>query len=257
VGGIIYGNWFAGEAAYMLRVGVHMPDVKIERAEGIDFWLPPLQLHVIMAGCAVSLALVSFAITIRRITGIETVAPAPSGEPTDPVAMLRSLSPDSVFSRVDVPGASRFWLLTTLLAILAMLGGWYVLARESDAFTQAREQHLPVYKFLWNLVKPDPANPFTRRFLHVAAGGAIVLMPLLLALLSRVAPRRRGLLTIASLILFAAIAIQVWLGTLLMWDTIEGPATRFNGRATTIEKHSATDPFATTLPTTAPSSTAP
>jgi hypothetical protein len=73
------------------------------------------------------------------------------------------------------------------------------------------------------MVRPSP-----RRLYHVISGGVIVFVPLLLALITRVSRRPKALLSLLSLVLLAAVALQVWLGVLLMFDTPDGPVTHFN-----------------------------
>ena len=81
-----------------------------------------------------------------------------------------------------------------------------------------------------------------RRFWHVISGGTIVIIPLLLAAITRVSRRPKALLTLLSLVLLAAVALQVWLGVLLMFDTPTGALTHFNRSGDA----------STTAPTTAP-----
>jgi len=63
---------------------------------------------------------------------------------------------------------------------------------------------------------------------HAIAGVSIVVLSLLLAIIAGTAPRARGLIFLISLLLIAAVAAQVWLGILMLWDTHDGPAQRFN-----------------------------
>ena len=71
----------------------------------------------------------------------------------------------------------------------------------------------------------DPA--LTRRLAHAIVGTVIVVDSLILALLSRVARRRATVLAAFALPLVLALAAQVWLGVLLLFDTAQGPVTRF------------------------------
>ncbi len=53
-------------------------------------------------------------------------------------------------------------------------------------------------------------------------------MPLLMAALARWAPKRRLVLVIFTVVLVAAIGLQVWLGMLMTFDTPAGSITKFN-----------------------------
>ena len=209
-------------------------DVKrdIERA------LPPLQIHTILAGFAVSFALAALGLSLRAAN---TARAATLIEPADELSDLAAAygarpvrprvgpEPDAfeetrggvarveVVDRSRVPSA-RFWLLTALFAVATAGFGWWVLLRSESV------QNIWDFGGLWH----QHIKIFPRRMFHVIAAGAIVLLPLLLALLARVAPRKRGLIFFIALLLIAAVAAQVWLGILLMWDTPEGEVTKFN-----------------------------
>jgi hypothetical protein len=57
-----------------------------------------------------------------------------------------------------------------------------------------------------------------RRRAHVVAAAAIIVLPLIMALLARVARRSRLTITLFGLFLVAVVAAQVWVGVLLMFD---------------------------------------
>ena len=61
----------------------------------------------------------------------------------------------------------------------------------------------------------------------MVAAGTIVVLVLLLAALARWARRRRLLLATVGLLLLAALAAQLWLGVLLMYDTPSGRIDQF------------------------------
>jgi hypothetical protein len=67
-----------------------------------------------------------------------------------------------------------------------------------------------------------------RRMVHVAAGGSIVVLLLILAALARWAPRQKWVLVFFALLLVIAVAVQVWMGILLLYDTPQGPLVHFN-----------------------------
>jgi hypothetical protein len=205
-------------------------DIKrdIERA------LPPLQVHVVLAGFAVAAALAALGLSLRAAN---TARAATLVEPADELSDLAAAygarpvrpgrdsfdpSPGTV-ARVDVVDRSRvpsarFWLLAALLAVMTGAFGWWVLLRSEEV------QNMWDFAGLWNAHVKD----YPRRMFHVIAAGAIVMLPLVLAIIARAAPRQRGLIFLLSLLLIGAVAVQVWLGVLLMWDTPEGGVRGFN-----------------------------
>jgi len=205
--------------------------------------LPPMQAHVILAGFAVAIALAAMGASLRAAGAARAAA---AGEPVDELSELaaaygaRPVRPGrgpevssyaDAYAAAGAAGAARnapydvgrtpsarLWLLTFLLALLTAGIGYWMLIR-GDAV-----QNLVDFAGIWN----NHIKLHERRMFHVIAGGAIVVLPLLLALLARVAPRARGLLFLVSLLLIVAVAAQVWLGTLMLWDSHEGPARAFN-----------------------------
>lgn len=198
--------------------------------------LPPLQVHVVLAGFAVSAALASLGLSLRAANTANAVLVQPADELSDlaaaygarPVRPRVGPEPDAFedvsggTARVDVVDRSRvpsarFWLLTALLAVATAAYGWWVLVRSESV------QNMWDFAGLWN----HHIKVSDRRMVHVIGAAAIVLLPLILALLARFAPRKRGIIFGLSLLLIAAVALQVWLGILLMWDTPDGALTGF------------------------------
>jgi hypothetical protein len=198
---------------------------------------PPLQNHAIFAGFAVALAALSLGLSWRashapsaehNVTQIAAAFGAvssgggrdvfdQSGTPAPPLPDTRAVDKEPP---TGVPSA-RFWLLTFLAAAITLALGWWVLAADAETFDIKR---------LWYLVFDLPIQNIghlTRRQAHVICGSAIVILPLLLAILARLAPRRKILLLPVGLLLVAAIATQIWLGILMMYDTNSGPVTHF------------------------------
>src|SRR5207237_5821015 len=133
------------------------------------------------------------------------------------IDVARSLNPDAdVRSRPVRLPVARTWLLATLLALgTAVAGVWTILG--TDGLRRLDLNTLVV------MVKSSQ-----RLLLHSASGIAIVVVPLLLALVTRVSRRPKVMLTLLGLVLVAAVSAQVWLGVLLMLDTERGSAYRFN-----------------------------
>lgn len=239
-------------------------DPTIEQPNAAAHWLHVpsryyVQGHVLLAGITAAVALAALGLSWRAAgNGRRIPADAEEEHITDPafdepgrrpahaqdVAMFRSFQPKAAV--YDVPASvpsGRWWLIAFLLALLTAAGGFWFLASATDAFNVAEQENRKVYEVVWDKVtehehhhepgkKENEANPpwLTRRFAHVALGGAIVVVPLIMALLSRIARKSRVLLSISTLLTVAAVAAQVWVGLLLMHDsphgTIYGPQPR-------------------------------
>ncbi len=187
--------------------------------EWATYIAPPMQVHVIGAGFVLSLAALSMGLSMRVITtGVPTVEGvgriADALEHTDPRGRSR-LSPTQLGALPweNLPSA-RFWLLTSLTAIVtASAGAWY-LGLSADTFDPAK---------LW-----EYARATERRFVHIITGSVIVILPLLMAIFARFAPRGKFILLLMSLLILLAMAVQVWMGVLMLFDGIEGPTRAFN-----------------------------
>jgi uncharacterized membrane protein len=180
---------------------------------------PPMQVHLIGAGFVLSLAALSMGLSMRVITtGVPTVEGvgriADALEHTDPRGRSR-ISPTQLGALPweNLPSA-RFWLLTALAALLtACAGAWY-LGLSADTFDPVK---------LW-----EYARATERRFVHIVTGSAIVVLPLLMAIFARFAPRAKFILLVMSLLILLAMAMQIWIGVLMLFDGIEGPTRSFN-----------------------------
>ena len=212
--------WHGGEAVYRHGVAVDPTPPSTQPIEGplyerINAMFPPVQFHAIMAGVAAAVALASVGVAFRRITGEVVATDDDAAE-----SLVKSLEPQAEVAPLK-PG--KAWLVTAFFFILTALGGWYVLGSSNSGFAP---------KALWDLVADRErdlnSSPLNRRFAHVIAATATIVLPLVLAMVGRWAPRRKLVLLVLSLVLLAAIGIQVWLGVLLLFDTPSGPVVRFN-----------------------------
>jgi len=257
--GMMWGAYHGGETVYRHGTGVltvqakgptahatepkpteSTADEQVEVKRKLEKYVPPLQLHALLAGLAVAVALGALGLSIRAIGmasdvesggGLDDLEPGPERDmlyqpavPRGPAAMdvARSLNPDAdVNVRPARLPVSRVWLLASLLAAGAAVAGVWMLAGRDEVRTWEPRR-------LWTMVTPNNENPGLRRVVHVATGGVIVVTPLLLALATRVSRRPKGSVTVLGLLLVAAVAVQVWLGVLLMLDTPRGSLMRFN-----------------------------
>jgi uncharacterized membrane protein len=233
-------------------------DDQTEAKRRIEYFVPPLQLHVLLAGLATAVAFGALGLSMRAVAVADGAEPGAGRDldrdldsterdmlyeppvPRGPAAMdvARSLNPDAdVTARPVRLPVSRVWLLAALVALGASASGIWFLVGPDETRTWEPKR-------LWAMVTPSAENPGLRRIAHVAAGGTIVVVPLLLALVTRVSRRPKVSLTLLGLLLVAAVAVQVWLGVLLMLDTPRGSILRFNA--------SGESPAPTTVPSTAP-----
>ena len=255
-----WGAYFGGEMVYRHGTGVAvlqekgtMPeasqpkptesaaDEQVEAKRKLEYFVPPLQAHVALAGLAVAVALGALGLSARAVATADDVRrvrddpddiddvhrdmlyqpPVPRG----PAAMdvVRSINPETDMAAGPAPRlpVSRLWLLAALVAASASATGIWFLAGPDEAGTWEPKR-------LWSMISPNADNPGQRRLAHVIAGATIVVIPLLLALVTRVSRRPKVLLTLLGLVLLLAVAAQVWLGVLLMLDTPGGSIYRFN-----------------------------
>lgn len=255
LGGTVWGAWYGGEMVYRHGLGVQegaavavgetespervvatpttdqattVPAAALQTKvrEGMERYLPPLQTHLILAGVAVAIALAALGVSLRAANTTTRMVVEPAAELDDlavaygarPVGAPRPRDLDEFEGApaaivTDRLPSARLWLLTTLFALLTAGLGWFVLASSADTWN-ARE--------LINMVF-GPYRDMPRRAAHVVTGGAIIVLPLILALVARVAPRRKLVILFFALLLIIAVAAQVWFGILLMWDAPDGP----------------------------------
>jgi hypothetical protein len=197
-----------------------------EVKRGLERAIPPLQLHVTLAGLAAALAFAALGMSLRALSTADQwrdpeVSHAHNlidleAGPRNGDAYARS-SPDADAGHGPhhIPSA-RFWLLTSGVALLAALAGYWFLAGPDELGTWKPQR-------LWEAIVGK-----RRRLYHVVTGVSLVVLPLLLALAARFARRSKLLLGILSLVAVVALAAQAWLGVLLMFDTPNGKVTGFN-----------------------------
>ena len=291
LGTIIVGAWYGGEMVYRHGVGVEVvrensgsatggsgeqspaAEEQIEAKHGIAYYAPPLQVHVLLAGAAVSLALAALGLSLRagaqarvlveptpELSDVGAIGSAlnPNARPLNPVAAANQM--DDATLQVNVlrrPPMTRFWLLAALVAIATSLAGVWTLVHFSDIWyphdlaKTARE--------LWGLIKEkDNSGIVSRRMAHTLTGWTIIGLLLITAVVARSTIGRRLVLWLLTLLLIVAVGAQIWFGSLLMFDTPSGPLGKFNYAEKQPESPPATlepTPPAGTVPATRPSTT--
>jgi hypothetical protein len=214
------GAWQGGEVVYRFGTGVGPRPGATTEPITIEYFLPPLQVHMILAGATIAIALAALALAIRNVT---LSAPATQ---VDFIAAALGPPPTLIGGEGDLPmpepldvnpawaPAARFWLLAALLGLITVALGACVLASGFGTWAP---------KELIEAVRETP-----RRMVHVVAGGSIVVLLLILAALARWTPRQKWVLVFFALLLVVAVAVQVWMGILLLYDTPQGPLGHFN-----------------------------
>src|SRR6185437_11091352 len=243
------GAWFGGESVYRMGTAVESPSMSIARADvvrthtgvadeegsasrhGIKWFIPPLELHAALAGFAVALSVLALALTIRRLEK-RVVTPVPGAAiPSDPVS--GDPLPDRVTVETETVGATRthlvivteppvlfpgrFWMLAFVLFLLTAAAGiWSVTGNFSPDSLRANVNDL------------KDTHTHLRLLLHLAFGLSIIALTVILAGVARWGRKKAGATQILLILAVLAIAIQFWLGILLLFDSHHGPIFRFN-----------------------------
>lgn len=249
LGCMMVGASKSGEAIYRHGLAVQINGIPATTAfDPTPPWptnLPPVpELHVILAGITVAVALAAAALSLRRISAtsyLTDTRPTVPFEQTfaestargyqaaNPVTMVRSFNPGISVAVEPFAPAARFWMLTCLLGIITASGGLFWFASDGDSMAIAKKTQQPLAQVIWSQIKPPDGHPAVNRLLgHLAAGATIIVLPLLLALMSRFGPRSRLVVGFFAMILIAAAAVQLWLGILLLLDSSDGPINHFN-----------------------------
>lgn len=279
---MFWGAWMGGEMVFRWKTAVQIDTPKafpamlqpttapgaareqteLRTTKSVQYYVPALQTHGVVAGLAIAFALAAIGLSIRNAAGpakvesedearlLNDTVTEPGHRParTEDLAMLRSFKPDAAvyLPTVKLPAAKVF-LVSALIAIGASLLGTWFLANGTDAFERAQQDHRSFITVMWETIKTQetPAristsasaksdvNPLglNRRLAHVIAGSAIIVLPLILAMLARWAPRQKIVLGLFVVLLLLAIAAQIWLGTLMTLDTPAGSIFRFQDAA--------------------------
>lgn len=231
------GNWHAGEMVYRHGIGMEsLPSASAAAAakqtwvECIKSAVPPIQLHLIAAGMVIALALAALGLSIRAISagaGTTTAQPVPGDAPQMMDAPQTDASAQAYLADVraalqepstgEVP-STRFWLLAVLAGLATAAAGLWV-----------------AKLFNWHDLKEE-IEESPRILAHTIFGVSIIVVALVLTIQSRWGKRSKLMLWIFASLLVLAVAGQIWIGTLLLFDTDHGSVTRFNSEPTPATK---------------------
>jgi uncharacterized membrane protein len=226
-----WGAHYGGEMVYRHGVAVNVAqetgattqqtEVKADLGRAI----PPLQLHVTLAGLAAALAFAALGMSLRvlstadewrdqEVSHAHNLIDMEAG-PRDAHDAQASPDADAGHGPHHIPSA-RLWLLTSLAALLTTLSAYWLLAGPDQLGTWKPQR-------IWEAIAVKP-----RLVYHAVTGMSLLVLPLLLALAARFARRSKLLLGILAAGMVVALALQVWLGVLLIFDTYNGKMTGFN-----------------------------
>ena len=228
------GAYWGGEAVYRHGVAVvpqstaNTVGTAVAGNESMKRWsdkLPPLQLHLLLAGLTAAVSWAAFGLTFRKW------AISPSKADLDPEIREREerlMIMGPVPAAGGIPGSAkrdelvvpkvypaRFWVLAMALALLtAAAGAWYTEGADFAAMRNAR--NMLVHGA--SSAERAAMTPGQKQLLyHILLGVAVVFLPLLLAALTRFT-RSRVIAALFGLVLVAAIGLQVWMGILLLYQ---------------------------------------
>lgn len=227
------GAWYAGEAVYRHGLAVAPAVEKSvtatqEPASSWERFASPLQVHLLAAGLTMAFAWAALGLSIRRWTG----RPAPAIQAwLDPKEEVLAVPGDHRLPGLDLPismadqdlpdpppaatvGPARFWLLAMLLAAVAAATGlWYT---EGDWKLEGL-RHL-----LQDATNTDKREAFSieqnRLLIHILLGANLLVMPLILAALTRFTRRLKWVTLLAALLYLAATIGQLWVGVKLLYS---------------------------------------
>ena len=250
-----FGSHFGGEGVYLQSVAVKLAGKK---AKGFEYYAPARSTHILMSGFAVAVGLGSLGMSLRVLSahrvrrndveaerdlealesGQTTIyaPPAPPRRVTDDVSVARTLNADVVVEPRPIP-SSRFWLLTSVLALVAFGLGVWLMMHETGFLDEHKPTPGAITNALWETAtatshEEGKGVSQNRRLFHILFGATLVILPLILAGGVRWMAGSRFIVGILCLLLVAVVAAQIWTGVLLTHDAPAGPLLHFTPQPT-------------------------
>jgi uncharacterized membrane protein len=274
LGAMTSGAWHGGEMTYRLGFGVQgklaaLPDAPAKPQtihDKVEYYAPEGEIHLLMAGFVFAMAAAALGLSIRRAVTTETVvvqrvpptyisAEAGREGNVKPISLLQALNdPGDEIPVTRTAPAARFWLIGSLLALAAIASGFWFGGYLMPWPWIIDRDHLT--RAIHHINDPKRA----REGLHIVFGGSILVLTLILALLTRFAPRSRVFFTAFSFLLILVMAAQIWIGVQMTFDGGRGPLARFKTPTEAADEDQpdtsspATQPSLSPVPTT-PSAT--
>lgn len=252
-GMLTFGSHFGGEGIYLEGIAVRL---KGGVSSGIEYWAPAQSMHVVLAGLGAAATLGALGMSIRVLLGTRAVedeavtekelellhepdaavVPPAAEVPTavtvpagaNDLTMARTLNADAALPMPRLP-AARFWLLGTLLFVMTLgFGVWLLVSQEdSDWLTNNKPTISSVWQEVYSTATNTKKLTENRRGAHILVGITLVVLPLILALGVRFGPRRRIIVGLLCAVILVLLATEIWLGVLLLHDQSSGPLYRF------------------------------
>jgi uncharacterized membrane protein len=245
---LVAGAWNGGEMIYRHGVAVKH-ESSAEESENtsakhdITYYVPPMQVHVILAGFAFAVGIAAIGLSLRAgaAVGAEVTpemadinaALNTGARPVTPTSSIGYVEESPVRVTVVRQPVSRYWLIGALIGLAAAATGWWVLAQELDTVKPNE---------LW--AKVVDTSDGSRRLAHSITGVTVVVWMVLMALIARMAAGRKIVISLFSMLLLLAVIAQLWFGGLLLLDTAAGPPLQLNAGGAA--------PSPTSQPTSAP-----
>ncbi len=238
VGLMAVGGWYGGESVFRYGTAVNYNVIRTEKPveyvsteipSGVAYYIPPLQLHIVMAGAVIALMVAASGLYLRRWEratdmqearsgstgtnppfgpGTGSITEATTGRPTIPVP-----EPSTAVS------PAMLWLVGVLAALgTAVAGVWAVVGKFSSAALSNN----------WNTLD----QPEHRRLLmHVITGGLLILLAITLSIVTKFFRSQYKLASILIIIVMVVAALQVYSGILILYDSPEGSMIRFSAKS--------------------------
>ncbi len=255
------GAFHGGEAVYDWGIGVSQKHLGAPplKDRGLDYYAPPLQVHVVLAGAMVACILVGIAMMLRKWEGAAPEGLADALEQRIGVADPLAEDPARDREVRDASGAAAeslppkvypgwFFIAAAVFALLTAFFGYWSF-NEGSAFTgQALSDNADVLGH----------SDHHRVLLHVIMAACLVVLPLLLAMFVRWMRRGRIVPLVTTGLLIVVVGLQMWWGIAILYDGHVGPLFGFNAPPASEMPTQASTPLPKhTAPTTAPAMAAP
>jgi hypothetical protein len=235
---MVYGSHMGGEGVYLKRVAV---DARKTQAEGIEYFMPARETHVLLSGLTIAVALGALGASLRIVSTTSAVRrqeeddeelralegrPAGGRPRPDEIAVMRTINPEAEIAPPRIPSA-RFWLLSCLLALTTFGLGMWLMIREGNFLSKGSPTVSNIGQWLLDTARATKEVGQNRRGAHIAIGVALIVLPLVLAAAVRWGARRRIIVSALCLVMVLVVAAEIWLGVLLISDRSAGPLYRF------------------------------